>query len=172
MSPRPAHASCSTARALLIAAALAACAAAPVVERSPAASARPVACPASSFFPPDSSIVVTVPRGYGRIDLGHGHSLEFDEGAVPVGSRYRVSRAGGEYAALRIEPVDGAPAIFQGLARLRINFAPCGIGALRPGFGVYHWRADDAMVPVPSEVSGFRVDAFLKGFSVYAIGSN
>ena len=172
MSVRPAHAARPTARALLIAAALAACAAAPVVERPSAASARPVACPASSFFHPDSAIVVTVPRGYGRIDLTHGHSLEFDENAVPVGSRYRVSRASGEHAALRIEPVDGAPAIFQGLARLRINFAPCGIAVLRPGFGVYHWRADDTMVPVPSAVSGFRVDAFLTGFSAYAIGSN
>lgn len=172
MSARPAHAARPPARALLIAAALAACAAAPVVERPSAASARPVACPASSFFPPDTSIVLTVPRGYGRIDLGHGHSLEFDEGAVPVGSRYRVSRASGEHAALRIEPVDGAPVVFQGLARLRVNFAPCGVERLGPGFGVYRWKPDDTMVPVPSEVSGFRVDAFLTGFSAYAIGSN
>lgn len=168
MPVRPAHA----ARALLLALAAALSAAVPAAAQAGPATARPVACPANSFFPAGTFIVVTVPRGYGRIDLGHGHSLEFDAGAVPVGSRYRVSRASGENAALRIEPVDGAPAIFQGLARLRVNFAACGIGALPPGFGVYRWKADDAMVHVPSAVSGHRVDAFLTGFSVYAIGSN
>lgn len=168
MHVRPARAP----RALVLAVSAALCAAVPAAAQSGPATPRPIACPASSFFPPDTSIVVTVPRGYGRIDLGHGHSLEFDEGAVPVGSRYRVSRAGGEHAALRIEPVDGAPVVFQGLARLRVNFAPCGVERLGPGFGVYRWRADGTMVPVPSAVAGFRVDAFLTGFSVYAIGTN
>jgi hypothetical protein len=149
----------------------AACAAAPSA-RFPDGGPRAIACPGESFFPRDGAVTVTVPQGYGRIQLGHGHSLEFDAGAVPAGSTYRVSRARGEFAALDIQPVGDAPIRFEGLARLTLNYAPCGADDGRPGFGLYRLEAGDVLVPVPSARGGGRVSALLEGFSVYAIGTN
>lgn len=159
-----------SARVVLLGWIAAACAAVPA-SRSPDGGPRPIACPGESFFPHDSVLTVAV-RGYDAIQLGHGHSLEFDEGAVPIGSEYRVSRAPGDFAALEIEPVGGAPARFDGLARLTVNYAACGADDGRPGFGLYRLDAGDVLVPVPSAHSKGRVSALLEGFSVYAVGSN
>lgn len=160
-----------SARAVLLGLITAACAAVPAA-RFPEGGPRPIACPGESFFPRGQAVTVTVPPGYGVLPLGHGHSLEFDAGAVPVGSEYRVSRARGEFAALDIQPVGGAPARFEGLARLTVNYAPCGADDGRPGFGLYRWDVGDVLVPVPSARGGGRVSALLESFSVYAVGSN
>lgn len=147
----------------------AACAAVPPM-RFPEGAPRPVPCPAAAFF--GGAVTVTVPQEYSRIDLTHGHSLEFDEGAVPVGSQYRVSRARGEFAALDIQPVGDAPSRFDGLARLTVNYAACGAVDQGPGFGIYRWDAPGVLVPVPSARGKQRVSALLEGFSVYALGTN
>jgi hypothetical protein len=157
-------------RTVLLAGIAAACAAVPP-SRFADGMPRPVACPAASFFPRDGAVNAVVREGYPRIQLGHGHTLEFDEGAVPVGSTYRVSRAPGDFAALRIEPVGNAPMRFDGLARLTVNYAACGVDDGRPGFGLYRWDTGDTLVWVPSAPGGGRVSALLDGFSVYAIGS-
>ena len=159
------------ARAVLLGCIAAACASASPPRFADGAP-RPVACPGESFFPRNGAVTATVREGFPRIDLTHGHSLEFDAGAVPVGSQYRVTRARGDFAALEIVPVGNAPARFQGLARLTVNYAPCGADDGRPGFGMYRWESGDVLVPVPSARGGGRVSALLDGFSVYAIGSN
>jgi hypothetical protein len=149
-----------------------ACAALPPGRLPGDGSARPIRCPSAAFFPRDSAVVVSVPQGFGRIEIGSGHALEFDRDAVPPGSRYRVSRERADVAALRIEPIEGAPVRFRGLARLRVNVAACAADPGRPGFGLYRWEADGTLVPVPSAHSNGRVEALLDGFSVYAVGSN
>jgi hypothetical protein len=134
--------------------------------------ARLLRCPERAFF--GEPIVVVVPQDYGRIDLTRGHVLEFDSLAVPAGSRYRVSRALADNAALRIEPVDGAPTQFAGLARLTVNYAACNARLAPPpgGFVIYRVAGDGTLVPEPSADAGQRVSAFLTHFTIYAIGSN
>lgn len=132
--------------------------------------ARLLPCPERAFF--GEPTVIQVPQGYGRINLTHGHVLEFDPQAVPAGSRYRVSRAQAEYAALRFEPLDGAPTEFAGLARLTVNYAACNASPVPGGFRLYRLEQDGALDPRPSADAGQRVSAFLTGFSVYVVGSN
>jgi hypothetical protein len=158
-------------RAVFLGCIAAACAAVPS-SRFPEGAPRPVACPASSFFPRDSAVTAVVREGYPRIQLGHGHTLEFDEGAVPVGSTYRVSRAPGDFAALRIEPVGNAPVRFNGLARLTVNYAACGVDDGRPGFGLYRWDTGDTLVNLHGKPAGGRLSALLHSFSTYVVASN
>jgi hypothetical protein len=162
------------AHAVLLGALLAACGAGSAAHlhhgAPPFTDARLIRCPDAAFF--GREVVVSVPQGYERINLTHGHTLEFDPGAVPAGSRYRVSRAQADQAALRIEPVDGAPVHFNGLARLTLNHAACPAAASGERYVLYRVERDGTLAAVPSADAGQRVSAFLTGFSVYAIGSD
>jgi hypothetical protein len=134
--------------------------------------ARPLPCPSASFFEPSRSFEFAVPAEGGTISLPHGHQIVFPRGAVPAGSRYRVSRARNEFAALRFDTIGTAPSNFSAPAMLTLNHAACGFGAPGSGFDIYLWGEDDVLRPRRGTNQGQRISAPIDHFSVYAIGSN
>ena len=75
---------------------------------------------------------ITVPTGgQWGFPIGGGHRIDFTEGAVPIGSRYRISAGpnapsnGGDQGEIRIEPLDGAPTMFEREVFLTLNTAGC-----------------------------------------------
>ena len=142
------------------------------VPRADLLPSRPLPCPANAFFARDSVVTIRVGAEGGRIDLTHGHSLDFSPGAVPAGSTYRVRRERPDFAELSIDPVSGAPTVFAGTARLTLNYGAC--GAVAGPLGLFR-REGDTLLPLlgsEQDTERRRVSATLNSFSVYAIGSN
>ena len=75
---------------------------------------------------------ITVPTGnQWGFPIGGGHRIDFTQGAVPMGSQYQISAGpnapanGGTVGEIRIEPLGGAPPIFDQEVFLTLNTAGC-----------------------------------------------
>ena len=128
-----------------------------------------LACPGSAFLPEPAT--VAVPDDGRAVSFGDGHSLAFEPGALPAGTRIRVTRPDAGHASLRFEVADSFR-VFRAPARLTVNYASCR-GAAGDGvdYNVYK-QTRDGLFPAGGATAGKTVTTLLDGFSVYMIGGN
>lgn len=126
-------------------------------------------CPGDAFLPEPATVVV--PDDARPVPFGPGHTLAFEPGALPPGTRVRVTLPAPGRAALRFDVADSLRA-FGAPVRLTVNYAPCGAAA---GQGVdynLYQEMGDGLFPAGGATVGRTVTTLLESFSIYMIGGN
>jgi hypothetical protein len=132
------------------------------------ATARPLACAGTGFFPVDSAIVTATGR-WQRASVPGGHFLRFDTAAVDSGTMFIVKRAYADTAALEVRPA-APPVQYKGLVGLTINYRNCA-GADTTGYALF--RKDSTGLELQGRANRNRtVTAELDHFSTYIVAGN
>jgi hypothetical protein len=132
------------------------------------ATARPLSCTGTGFFPMDS-VIVTATGRWQNAPVQGGHFLRFDTAAVDSGTVFIVKRAYADTAALEVRPA-APPVQYKGLVGLTINYASCA-GADTTGYGLF--RRENGELRLKGNANRNRtVTAELEHFSIYIVAGN